>query len=534
MQPLPRLDARRYRERALHTRLMMSHEHALELHLARVVRQTGKIAAAMHRDHGHGGMQATMAQFGQRLRAVLRPSLLSTAREFGNRVMHGGKSALGGETKAFEDLDYAIQVAIDEHVGTRITQVTEATQQLIVEIIRRGLEEGWSEGEVAAAIEDAMSGEMADWRARRIARTETHTAANIGQYEAAQASPLQYVKEWLATEDPRTREDHAAANGQQVALDEPFLIGPNKIRMMYPGDPTAPPGQIINCFVGETVVSGAITAATRHWHDGDVVEVTTALGHKLTGTPNHPVLTREGWVPLRMLKVGSYVVSCVGSRIDDQSHAAPLSDAEHVDNVEPSIEQVFDALAVHRALVRHNRLAVNFHGDVPTQDVDIVATDGVLQAGSYAPLIEQIAEHHLALSDLTQGALLGDSLSGQFNVAASGSAPGVLSGKCQPLPLIGGSCGHAQEHCLTSPARRDASLEQAAEDATASDAERLGQSLNGSAVRVQLDQVVDVNVRAFRGHVFNLETVPGFYEANGIVVHNCRCTVLYLPAENQG
>lgn len=258
MQALPKLDARRYRERALHTRLMVSHEHALEQHIARVVRQTGKIAAAMHRDHGDAGMKATMVQFGQRLRAVLRPSLLSTAREFGNRVVHGGKSAHGIETKAFEDLDYAIQVAIDEHVGTRITQVTEATQAVIVEIIRRGMEEGWSEGEIAAAIEDAMSGEMAEWRARRIARTETHTAANIGQYEAAQASPLQYVKEWLSAEDNRTRLGHAEANGQQVGLDEKFKVKIYAERkdgavllsteeMLFPGDPEASPANLINC-----------------------------------------------------------------------------------------------------------------------------------------------------------------------------------------------------------------------------------------------------------------------------------------------
>jgi len=291
MQALPKLDARRYRERALHTRLMVSHEHALEQHIARVVRQTGKIAAAMHRDHGDSGMKATMVQFGQRLRAVMRPSLLATAREFGNRVAHGSKSILGLETKAFEDLDYGIQLAIDEHVGTRITQISEATQATIVEIIRRGMEEGWSEGEVAAAIEDAMSGEMAEWRARRIARTETHTAAAIGQHVAAEQSPLEYTKEWLSTEDDRTRHDHALANGQKVPMDDPFILGGDDasqggrfipgeggtwiprplarggrnenrtayrdlsrteldggmIAMMFPGDPSAPPGQLINC-----------------------------------------------------------------------------------------------------------------------------------------------------------------------------------------------------------------------------------------------------------------------------------------------
>jgi hypothetical protein len=51
---------------------------------------------------------------------------------------------------------------------------------------------------------------------------------------------------------------------------------------------------------------------------------------------------------------------------------------------------------------------------------------------------------------------------------------------------------------------------------------------------VSLDDIVDVNIRNFAGHVYNLETPTGWYVANdsvahkntdtGIIVHNCRCT----------
>jgi hypothetical protein len=44
---------------------------------------------------------------------------------------------------------------------------------------------------------------------------------------------------------------------------------------------------------------------------------------------------------------------------------------------------------------------------------------------------------------------------------------------------------------------------------------------------VALDQVVRIRRRPWSGHVYNLETVAGWYVANGLIVHNCRCTTEY-------
>lgn len=282
----PALAARQTRERALHTRLLVSHETALEHHLRRVIAEIGHAGARMYRDHGRDGLPEVLVQFPGRLRAVLRPSLLSTARDFSQRLMHAEKAMGMLEHKRFDTLDSAIADWINVHTGARIDQITETMRADIQDIIRQGIEEGWSEAEIASAIEDATSGDLAGWRARRIARTETHTAANAGQYIAAQSSPLDYTKEWLATEDHRTREDHANANGQRVHLYASFILGgadpsqngrfvqasdgswrprplpgggsaytdPTRaelgagmVAMLYPGDPAAPPEFVINC-----------------------------------------------------------------------------------------------------------------------------------------------------------------------------------------------------------------------------------------------------------------------------------------------
>ena len=45
----------------------------------------------------------------------------------------------------------------------------------------------------------------------------------------------------------------------------------------------------------------------------------------------------------------------------------------------------------------------------------------------------------------------------------------------------------------------------------------------GDSTEILLDQVVSVERIAFVGHVYNLETLSGWYVAEGIVSHNCRC-----------
>lgn len=125
--------------------------------------------------------------------------------------------------------------------------------------IRTALTEGIDAGEDAAALavrvrehlDMASEGGRDAWatRATRIARTETTGAYNAATLEAARieqdATGAEMHKAWVCTTDSRTRDSHFAADGQRVGLDEPFLIGGNRLR--YPGDPQGPPSETVNC-----------------------------------------------------------------------------------------------------------------------------------------------------------------------------------------------------------------------------------------------------------------------------------------------
>lgn len=80
-----------------------------------------------------------------------------------------------------------------------------------------------------------------------IAVNATTRTENIARADAGEKIKSYYPvkKQWVAIMDSRTRDAHAAANGQIVEIDKPFLVGGENL--MYPGDASGSIGNIINC-----------------------------------------------------------------------------------------------------------------------------------------------------------------------------------------------------------------------------------------------------------------------------------------------
>lgn len=133
-----------------------------------------------------------------------------------------------------------IQVAGAE----RITQITSNTRDQLRQILQKGIQEGLSIDDIAKQITEGskIAGRT---RARVIARTEVISASNKGSIQGARATNLDLNKEWIATQDGRTRLEHASADGQVVGMDKPFNVGGEELD--YPGDPSGTPGNVIQC-----------------------------------------------------------------------------------------------------------------------------------------------------------------------------------------------------------------------------------------------------------------------------------------------
>ena len=100
----------------------------------------------------------------------------------------------------------------------------------------------------------------------RAARTAITSAQNGGRQDtmlAAQKMGIKLRKRWVSAKDGRVRDAHGAADGQTVNVDEPFIVGGEKL--MFPGDKTAASGwNLYNCRCGmRTVEKEGIEAEQR-------------------------------------------------------------------------------------------------------------------------------------------------------------------------------------------------------------------------------------------------------------------------------
>jgi len=132
--------------------------------------------------------------------------------------------------------------------GEKVANISQTTMDAIRTIIADAVASGASIDTIVSEISELYDGFRSD-RATTIARTEMTAAINGGK--EAHADEIQtrlgmrLTKTWVATDDDRTRESHVAANGQTVERNDAFELSGGLL--MYPGDPSGPPEEIVNC-----------------------------------------------------------------------------------------------------------------------------------------------------------------------------------------------------------------------------------------------------------------------------------------------
>ena len=107
----------------------------------------------------------------------------------------------------------------------------------------QGIIQGESMDKIAKRIRNVQ--EMNRTQAIRSARTIVTGAENKGRqdsYARAESDGIILQKEWLATNDNRTRHSHLLLDGDIVDQDKRFDNG-----LMFPGDPNGEPSEVYNC-----------------------------------------------------------------------------------------------------------------------------------------------------------------------------------------------------------------------------------------------------------------------------------------------
>ena len=131
-------------------------------------------------------------------------------------------------------------------IDKRQVQVSKYLDETTGADVRTLLAKASAEGQGVPDMVAAVQGYFDNiaYRAERVARTEVIGTNNYATVEEYKENGGKW-KQWLATQDKLTRDDHAEADGQMVAIDEPFDVGGEQLE--YPGDVAGSAANVCNC-----------------------------------------------------------------------------------------------------------------------------------------------------------------------------------------------------------------------------------------------------------------------------------------------
>ena len=333
-----------------------------------------------------------------------------------------------------------------------------------------------------------------------------------------------------------------------------------------------------DCLTEGTVVDGKnIAAAYKAKYKGPIVRLLCASGKRLAITPKHAVLTPRGFVCAKDLKKGDDLVGTSRPQIFPSTRSGGNG---YLDYAPAPVEQIFSALALRRALVREIMpVPVHFHGDGKflNGNIQIVGTDSFLSDEFDTTLSQPNGKNEIGTTSKLQrrfhgtrtaflrffrslAPALGDVCFGCDGTLLAYGHAGVAKSKGQSLgshsisrgndsfghglpsnPEIFADAlqrlaGNVASNCLAkisslpdptnvlsraAGANIHASRDHPSSDGVPTDPELCSHLFRSLSGLVECDRLVDVEVDALEGHIFDLSTESRWYVANGLITHNC-------------
>ena len=217
------------------------------------------------------------------------------------------------------------------------------------------------------------------------------------------------------------------------------------------------------CLLPDTLVDSAVIRAVfRRWYSGPVVEIKVRDGSVFTTTPNHPMLTQEGWVSAGLLKQGDNLIGHNGKK--DTRVAGDVN----INRCPTPISEIFDSISTFGIVERKIVSGPDFHGDGrENSNVDIFCTNRELSIGDFSPLNKPIMENVFTPSGLSRSS---------------------FCSTCSGLLSID------KRHCLCSSTQRNTFISQPSFNNIDIYTETRGQSGEGFACDIPIDNLIGVNV----------------------------------------
>ena len=418
-----------------------------------------------------------------------------------------------------------------QHIRNELTQsvlqgepVQTLSKRIFPEILRHVDLRGKTKKEQKSLIKKAKNSAM---RAARTAMTGAQNAGRVDAYQRAKDMGIAVKQEWVSAHDGHTRESHLDVDGEQVEIGHKFSND-----CAYPGDPGGPPAEVYNCFAGGTKIASdsEIVRSYCHEYSGQLIEIKTAGGVCFTCTPNHPILSNSGWICAERLNKGDNILV---ASVKDNGVTRSYPDVNHIFPRMDAFHKFFHKLRGQRTC----SLSVNFHGDIPTAEVEIVTQKRFLRIDGNTSGKKNVHEFLLKLSNK---AFLSKSAFFKHNWSICFSALCYICSGCESLSLLWRSLLHSDKHGFGTIPDVNISVSESAINDLSANAKCVSEFVDGFSGEVSTDNIISVNrVVSERCHVYNLQTINGYYFVNSsisqngekvngkfAIAHNCRCTLI--------
>lgn len=335
-----------------------------------------------------------------------------------------------------------------------------------------------------------------------------------------------------------------------------------------------------NCVVAGTMMGGRFFGGLKALYTGEIINLRTASGKRLTITPNHPVLTDCGFILAGQLNKGDNLIT--------ESGQIEPSAAFHNHQQPPApIEKILTSLGKRGIGIRVGRGVVNLNGDEWAFDgeIQVVSTYGVLRNSFQAAKSERVSKfafpralhgkRFTSLDSLLNLDRFGNGLSshsvprgssltaggfdsplprqalsfasvsngnpalaksgGKSTAANTGALLQVEHASTGTITLnsrfyinsIGntqGAIAPPQAQAFGDCANVNIALSKPATEDIRADTVFLGEIRKRFPGFVASDPIVEIlRTRVTGEHVYDLSTDAGWQSANGIIISNCRC-----------
>ena len=377
---------------------------------------------------------------------------------------------------------------------------------------------------------------------------------------------------WETAGDERVRPAHEDREGKEFDLAEGLYSDVDGLYLL--------PGTDYNCFPGDSQLNhtSLVHKLYRRRYAGELVSLVFDDGVTLKTTPNHPVLTANGFKAAHLINAGDDVIR----RLDESVDTAELYGNRAI----PTFEQIhaaLDLLGVEHGVAP--AVSGKFHGDVSDSEVEVIALDSLLMREADASIRQKLGElgfthadkvivlacltcnrdaipvfHALGLS--TNGIMSALDLCGslflthlsplecfRFALGAWGDSL-IDKSATDDLPAHAktfGDCIFAFSvlvHGRDLLVRKIQALDGSS-FASGCDTELFKMTLDGNVTNPQLFacgadscpaayqvcRVVEKLSTDYLGHIYNLESDTGDYTTNTAAVSNCRCTYTMIIPE---